>query len=268
MEAGKVTENEFWRYRQWAVKRQLDPKTIHGHQVIIKQAFKWGARMGRIPLNPFAHISLPEPPPSRQFCPTAEQVARLLAAATDEDRPLFAFLAFTGCRIGEARDLRWEDVTLPREGGGHIVVRRGGSGDTTKTGGVRRVPVHPELRPYLEALPRRTDRVFTRSCSTSDPQGIEPLNVRKCLNRLQAAAAGLGLAEGQAFKLHSFRHFFCSQLAKGGAPERYVRGLLGHRDSTVTDLYFTLYDDGAIDAVSRIRIPSLKGASRRSADLS
>lgn len=258
MEARQIKEDQFWRYRQWAVKHELDPKTIYGHLVIIKQVFKWGARRGRIPTNSLAHISLPEPPPKPQFCPTAEQVSQVLAAATDEDRALFAFLAYTGCRIGEARELLWDDVVQTKTGGGHIVVRRGGSNDTTKTGTIRRVPIHSALAPYLDALPRKTGRVFTRSPSTLDPTGIEPLNVRKCLNRLRVAAAGLALRHDQSFKLHSFRHFFCSQLAKAGAPERYVRGLLGHRDSTVTDLYFTMYDDAAADAVARIQIPSPK----------
>lgn len=227
------------------------------HLVIIKQAFKWAARLKRIPSNPFDHISLPEPAPTPQFCPNAEQMAALLAAADDEDRPLFTFLAYTGCRIGEAAELRWEDVVFG-EDGGHLLIRRGGSQGTTKTGGIRRIPIHPELLPVLKGLPRKTDRVFTRSPSQFDPEGIEPLNVSKCLNRLRVAAKTLKLAENQRFKLHSFRHFFCSQLAKGGAPERYVRGLLGHRDSTVTDLYFSLYDDAALDAVKRIQIPPHK----------
>ncbi|GMV24167.1 MAG: site-specific integrase [Phycisphaerae bacterium] len=257
MEARKVTEQEFWRYRQWAVKQELSTKTVYIHLVIIKQAFKWAARLKRIPSNPFDHISLPEPAPTPQFCPNAEQMAALLAAADDEDRPLFTFLAYTGCRIGEAAELRWEDVVFG-EDGGHLLIRRGGSQGTTKTGGIRRIPIHPELLPVLKGLPRKTDRVFTRSPSQFDPEGIEPLNVSKCLNRLRVAAKTLKLAENQRFKLHSFRHFFCSQLAKGGAPERYVRGLLGHRDSTVTDLYFSLYDDAALDAVKRIQIPPHK----------
>ena len=232
----------------------MSEKSIYSHLTIIKQVFRWGARLKRIPANPFDHISLSEPPSSQQFCPTREQVAVLLAAASEEDRPLFAFLAYTGCRIGEAVELRWSDVTL-RPDGGHILICRGGSRGTTKTGGVRRIPIHPMLRGIIDALPRKTDRVFTRSPSQFDPQGVEPLNTRKCLNRLQAAAKVLNLSGNQRFKLHSFRHFFCSELAKEGAPERYVRGLLGHKDSSVTDLYFKMHDPAALDAIKLIHIP-------------
>jgi integrase len=261
MEARKVTEEQFWRYRQWAVKQELSPKTVYSHLVIIKQAFKWAARLKRIPANPFDHISLAEPAPNPQFCPTAKQMSALLAAATEEDRPLFTFLAYTGCRVGEARELLWQDVVFSPKGGGHIVFRLGGSNNATKTGNVRRVPIHPALYPILKGLPRRTDRVFNRSPSAFDPEGIEPINESKTRNRLQAAAKVLALPEDKTFKHHSFRHFFCSQLAEAGAPERYVRGLLGQRDSRVTDLYFTMYDEGAIDAVNRIKIPPPKEAS-------
>ena len=38
MEARKVTEDQFWKYRQWAVKQELAAKSIYSHLVIIKQA--------------------------------------------------------------------------------------------------------------------------------------------------------------------------------------------------------------------------------------
>ena len=57
-------------------------------------------------------------------------------------------LAFTGCRKGEASEIRWRDVDFAA---GKIVVR--GDAETgTKNGTVRRVPMIPDARALFERM--------------------------------------------------------------------------------------------------------------------
>ena len=223
--------------------------------MIIKQFSKWAARNRYISGNPLEHISLVEPAPTVQPCYTAEQVAALIDAADGHLRPVLVCLAYTGMRIGEVRDLLWEDVTLGTPENQCILVRRGGSGAKTKTGKVRRIPVHPALCAELAALPRKSATVFTRAPSTRDPKGVKPINVRKVLTQVKRLCKQLKFLGHERMKVHSFRHFFCSTLAKEGAPERYVRGLLGHSSSDMVNLYFTMYDPMARSVIGKIQLP-------------
>jgi integrase len=189
---------------------------------------KEAARKKIIPTNPLDGIPLSEPAPTHQPCYTAEQVAQLIDAADEYMRPIIMCFALTGMRLGEVRDLRWEDVVFGTGDEGQIVIRHGGSGEETKTKKIRRIPIHPALRPVLQALPRKAPTVFTRAPSAQDPQGVKPINQRKVLERVKAMCKKLNFPGYERMKVHTFRHFFCSMLAKEGAPERYIRGLLGH----------------------------------------
>ena len=137
-------------------------KTRSDRAIVIKQLFKWAARQKLIPTNPIEDARVPEPPQTPQPCFEPRQVAALLETDDALERALFATLAYAGLRFGEARDLTWSCVQMPPDRAGHIIVRHGGSGETTKNRKVRRIPLHSELRSILECFPRQqhTDRVF------------------------------------------------------------------------------------------------------------
>ncbi len=80
---------------------------------------------------------------------TLEEVAQLLTGFDDFDRPFALFVATTGCRRGEACQLRWDDVELPK------VVIRSPKEKHDKT------LVLPEgLCGIIQKLPRATQWVF------------------------------------------------------------------------------------------------------------
>jgi integrase len=112
----------------------------------------------------------------------------------------------------------------------------------------RLVPIHPDLREVLERHPRHGERVFY----DSDKQ--TPLAERKLLKHLKTLCAQNKFENAQSFKLHSFRHYFCSTAAKENLSYRYVLAWLGHSDSKIVDMYFRQFDDAADQAMSSMRL--------------
>jgi site-specific recombinase XerD len=105
------------------------PATRCHHAQIVKQFAKYLYRRRLIVENPFTDIPLSTPPRSPKERPSLDKVNHLLRAASPRLRSLLAVLAFTGCRVGEVRRLRTEDVDLA----GNWVWVRSRPGAETKT---------------------------------------------------------------------------------------------------------------------------------------
>lgn len=281
--ASAFTEDEFWAFKKWLTRTpQLTGKktkkvgvgerTVYFRLVLVKQLFKWACRTRKIPADYCAAASPREPMARPQPVFTAAQVGQLLAHAPEPWRTLWAMFAWTGMRFGEVRDLEWTDVLLDEGGHGVLVLNKGGStGDTTKSGKARQVPIHPDLRPMLMALPRRGKQVFLAPPCPKRAGRYGKLNERTVLDELKRHCGACGFPEAKTFKIHSFRHTFLSQLARSKGSERYALDFLGHSSSDVTNLYFKRYDTESERQISTIRYslppgaPDRKGASENGA---
>jgi integrase len=98
--------------------------------------------------NPFA---LARPPRVQKREPHTLDVGIIhdvIEAVEPRWKNFFAMALYTGLRCGELRGLRPEDIDAHRR---WLVVRRSGAMATTKTAKGRRMPIPPELLPYLDA---------------------------------------------------------------------------------------------------------------------
>jgi len=255
--ARQYTETEFWKFSEHMIGEGLGEKSRYNYLVIVKQVFRWAAQNRRLQINALASVKLEEPADVEQPVFSPLEVAGMLAAADPHERAIYSFLAYTGARFGEARDVLWEDVRLEDGAHGFVVIRRGGSDGRTKSGRSRRIPIHPELRPVLAGLNRHPDspRVFHARPSLKHPAGDGPIDERRMLRGLKRLAISLKLQRGKAFKLHSFRHFFASMLASEQISYKYALEFMGHSSSRVLDLYYRMYDPVAEKAILAIRLP-------------
>ncbi len=189
----------------------------------------------------------------KQPCFTIEQVELLISNADPWAVPMFAALAFTGMRIGELQQLRWEDADLDHN---VIHVNRGGSDSKPKDKEDRFIPVHAKkLWPMLQSLPRQSELVFLM------PKGTQ-VSPKKLLRYLKNLCRQCGFANPNQYKLHTFRHFFASYCAQQNLSYKYVLEWMGHSSSDVLDLYFTMNDRQAQAAMNSLSFNSDKAETR------
>jgi integrase len=225
----------FYRYRTWLGESKhkqgvvYAPKSIYAALTVAKQVAKWAHRQGLCSEYFLASVELPTAKARPQPCFTTAQVETVLKAATDADRIAFAILAYSGMRIGELEQLQWADVLLDRGELGLFHIRRGGSVGVTKDKDERFVPIHPRVRPFIDALPRIGELVL--------PHIAE----RQLLASLKRTCGECGLS--RTFKLHSFRHHFASLCANHHVAYRKALAWLGHSSSDILDLYYHLHDE-------------------------
>lgn len=173
-------------------------------------------------------------------CPSPADFDRLLAALDGAHRGraslVVRFLAHTGLRMNEARELKWEDIKED-----HIYLR----GEITKNGFPRCVPFIMGTREVLSALKlvageniQRTDKVL--------PQ-------LECKSALRYAARLAGIPN---YSHHAFRHYFATRCIVSGVDIPTVAKWLGHRDNGVLLLrtYCHLLDEHSVAMARRVKL--------------
>jgi integrase len=157
---------------------------------------------------------------------SASELGRMLVAMRAHEPawyPLFATMAMTGMRFGEASGLQWKDIDFDI---GKIVVRRnvvGGMIGTPKTlGSTRSIPLVPELATILQAHARRVktcvpeiEWVFASAKGKPHPSGV----LRKPILRI---ASIIGLRK--RITPHGLRRYAASWTMPTGDAGMLVRG--------------------------------------------
>ena len=148
---------------------------------------------------------------------------RLLAACDADTNPLLGsivrFAVYTAMRQGEIVGLRWGDVDLVRR----TAFVRGASGNVTKNGEVREVPLLPEAM----ALLRKQDRKKSGTIFPID-QNVLKMRYRRAVKR-----AGI-----DDLTFHDLRHIATSRLAKIFPNPLDLKRVTGHKDLKSLDRYY------------------------------
>jgi integrase len=156
--------------------------------------------------------------------PTREQFQVIVSAVRDSDNKfgtqgkgkdgadLLELLAYSGCRLGEATELRWKDVDFDR---GTITVT--GGEDGTKNHEQRTIPMTPALRGFLARL---------KGEKRAEPTSLvsEIKDAKKCL---ASACRKLNLPH---FTHHDLRHVFATTCIESGVDIPTISRWLGHKD--------------------------------------
>jgi integrase len=226
-------------------------------------------RGGRGDYKPFLHGIAPDRPrgrpvrlPEQQRRPrtlTLEQVAAVIDAQQRlRDRFLFALLASTGMRIGQALALRHEDV-VAWERRIEIVPRPGGRGRARSKGGARgSVPVPGELMRlwsdymHTEYGALDADFVFVNLWEGRIGRPLSYATVDKLIARTRRRV-------GFHFTAHQFRHTYATLAYRDGVALEVISTLLTHRSPrstlvythpTADDLRRALDERGVLDRVA------------------
>jgi integrase len=224
-------------------KPGLSARSMSNEAVMLKSLFKWAKQRGFVKESPLEGMKVNRPIPQPRGGPTLVDVRRILKSAREPRRTQYTVLAFTGMRSGELQRLRVEDIDL-RGNWIHIVSREGAE---TKTGHSRKVPIHPRLKPVLEALPKTGPWLFTAPASRKYPQGGHWISTKHLNEDFQRLLMAVGVAVGRkagGFSIHSLRNSFETMCVNAGIPQRVVDTWLGHRsDRSMASVYYKLPDE-------------------------
>ncbi|MCZ7649523.1 MAG: site-specific integrase [Planctomycetota bacterium] len=211
-----------------------DAKTAYNDALVLKGAFKWGARPSRgfVPVNPALDWETPEPDKPKRRCYTAGEVSRMETGVRDWLRPIVVMLAWTGMRIDELINLRWEDVNLEER----LISIRVQEEWKPKGRCDRKVPMQAKVEAVLRRQP-------IGKFAFRGPNGgrVKESYALECLKRDQAK---LGMMVGD---LHGFRRFFATSMLRAGVDVETVRQWGGWK--TLETMLRYLADVSATDSV-------------------
>jgi integrase len=160
-------------------------------------------------------------------------IQKLIAGATNKlTKDLITFLIYTGCRKGEALNLKWDDVDLQN----NIIAIKG-----TKTKYDRYIPISKPLKELLTCIEKKNDCLYLFNDNGRKLGDFRRSFMTACRN------AGL-----KDLRIHDLRHVFASKMVMNGT-SLYITGeLLGHRTTQMTKRYSHLVPDTLRKAVDDV----------------
>ena len=159
-------------------------------------------------------------------------IQKLIFGATNKlTRDLITFLIYTGCRKGEALNLKWDDVDLQND----VIAIKG-----TKTKYDRYIPISRPLKELLNGIEKNQGLyVFNKT-------GAKLTDFKRSFH---TACKNAGLKD---LRIHDLRHVFASKMVMGGT-SLYITGeLLGHRTTQMTKRYSHLVPETLKKAIDDV----------------
>jgi integrase len=225
-----------------------NPSTIEGTVLPLRLVFRFARARGIVAIDPTDGLELPEKSSRQRVPPSPADAARLLAAAPEPDRPVWATAMLAGLRRGELLALEWQDVDLKR---GILQVRRSYDPTSASFGrpksrhGIRTVPLTAALSPHLADHDLRSGR---RTSLVFGPTATRPLDSRRLQDRADEAWRAIGLSR---VTLHTCRHLYASMSIAAGVNAHALCRYMGHSSIAVTfDLYSHLFPGNESEAAA------------------
>jgi integrase len=226
----------------------MSPSTVRQIHAVISGALNSAVRWDWIPSNPASVAKKPRQANPQPKPPTAEQAARIVATAweQDDDWGMLVWLAvMTGARRGELLALRWPDLHFDAQ---ILEIRRSftlRSGQAiekdTKTHQMRRVALDETTLTLLAEHRQRVQELLALAYATLADDAFvfsyeadhsRPCNPDAVGHRYVKMCAGLGIDT----HLHALRHYSATEMISSGIDVRTVAGRLGHGGGGVTTL--------------------------------
>ncbi len=209
---------------------EINFRSVNYEIVILHHFFNFCIEKGYIDKNPCNGIKrLNEL--SRLKTLSDEDINKLIAGATNKlTKDLITFLIYTGCRKGEALNLKWDDVDMQND----VIAVKG-----TKTKYDRYIPISKPLKAILGGIEKKDNCLYV-----FNDNGRKLGDFKRSFH---TACRNTGLKD---LRIHDLRHVFASKMVMNGT-SLYITGeLLGHRTTQMTKRYSHLVPDTLRKAVN------------------
>lgn len=228
---------EMWKHKRVGSighrsKRPVSRSTVNNELKKIKALVNKAVEWGIIPRNTIQSVRTLQRMDAR---PRSYFTTEQLVAIYDADpssSAIWQLLANTGMRVGEAMNLRWENVD-------HQKIRVLSTKEhMTKTRQWRDIPISPGASDALRQLDTTATYVLPRMCK---------MTLRTRFKKACEKAGVVGTP-------HELRHTFISHLVMQGVPLRTVQVLAGHKTIAVTEQYAHLAPNHMADMVANLSL--------------
>ena len=213
-------------------ENQVSFRSVNLELEVLRHFFNSCIELGRIEKNPASKIrKLNEI--YRLKTLSDQDIQKLIGGATNKlTRDIISFLIYTGCRKGEALNLKWDDVDLQN----NVIAIKG-----TKTKYDRYIPISEPLKQLLMHIEKNQD------CSyVFQKNGAKLTDFKRSFH---TACRNAGLKD---MHIHDLRHVFASKMVMNGT-SLYITGeLLGHRTTQMTKRYSHLVPETLRKAVDDV----------------
>jgi integrase len=188
----------------------------------LRAIFDSAVKSGMIFRNPVDRDEIGKRKPSqkRLQLPTRAEFEQVVREVRESGFPFAAlagdtveFLAYSGCRIEEARNIKWNDVSDTS------IWVHGDEETGTKGGESRQIPV---ITPMRQLLAKMQSQPLYR-----EDREDYVLQVQECLESLEHACERAGIPK---LTHHDLRHVFATRCIESGVDIPTVSRWLGHKD--------------------------------------
>lgn len=234
---GNLTEEDIKKFYAWLSSKKLAPDTFNRKLDTFESAWEWLLASGQVSDNPWHNLPRRKASQSGNAKPFSKnEVSRIVSAfevhKTYNHYTIFVkFLFGTGCRIGEAIGVRWQDIDL---GTGKIIIAEqvtSGKRKPAKSGSCREFYLSGSLKALMvEFRSDAADSSLIFTTLTGKP--IDAHNFRE-----RAWTTILGLAGVEYRKPSNTRHSFCSHALEQGMNPVTVASITGHDPKVLFDHY-------------------------------
>lgn len=231
-EINKIRRADIKEWVIWATER-WSAKTVNSAQTVLNLVFKQAMDDEIIEYNPCANLTFRSVPKKERELLTIQEIKKLYHCGKwwYDNQLLFLLDIITGMRISEVIALRSENIYDNYIDVCHSYSRQFGLGNT-KTYENRYVPIPSELADTLRSFQGFIFVNHEGKCKGS------PLNINSFYTNLMDIYSYCGIDyKKRKLTVHTNRDFYNTYLLSQNVPEPKVRAVIGHKDSSMTNLY-------------------------------
>jgi integrase len=255
----QITPRDISKFRDAQIADGKHAKTCNYAVKHLRMPFNVARRQGLITHNPAEAVEmLPvNGEPARQPF-TIEQATAILNAARGDWRGAVMVALYTGARLQDVADMRWESVDLQNK---WISFRAG------KTQQRIKLPMHEALHEFLLELPAPDSGKAFLFLSLAGKRTGGKSGLSMAFSRIMERAGVRGEVvherKGEkgrtvnALSFHSFRHTFTSIMANAGVPVEVRQKFTGHASAEMNQHYTHTEIATLRDAITKL--PMLRG---------
>ena len=243
----------------------VSPGTYNAHIKFLRSMFNIIENRAGLLTNIWRDIPMMEKEQEGRRNLTPEELAKVCQRAKGSMRYMIAVGLYTGMRLGDVVNLRWDAVRL-KDGVIEIMPMK-----TRRMNKKVRLPIHPVLRVLLNELRTisRGDYLFP------EDRKVYLVDQSAITKQIQAFFQNCGITTQEQSTnghrrraivrvgFHSLRHSFVSLCAANSVPQVAIMELVGHGSPAMTALYSHAGDEQKAKASAGLPALSFKSISQR-----